>query len=57
MGSMEAWTIFGLDANNESSEVCRTIKPGRRVKLNWSQAVNVHKLLTIRYSLPARLIS
>jgi len=26
---------------------------GRRVKLNRSQAVNVHKLLTIRY-LPAR---
>jgi len=39
-------------ANNESSEVCGMIKAGRRgrrVKLNRSQAVNVHKLLTIRY--------
>jgi len=36
-------------ANNESSEVCGIIKPGRRVKLNRSQAVNVHQLLTIRY--------
>jgi len=36
-------------ANNESSEVCGHIKPGQRVKLNRSQAVNVHKLLTIRY--------
>jgi len=37
-------------ANNESSEVSNesTIKPGQRVKLNRSQAVNVHKLLTIR---------
>jgi len=39
----------GWGANNESSEVCGIIKPGRRVKLNRSQAVNVHKLLTIRY--------
>jgi len=37
-----------MDANNESSEVCGIIKPGRRVKLNRLQAVNVHKLLTIR---------
>jgi len=36
-------------ANNESSEVCGIIKPGRRVKLHRSQAVNVHNLLTIRY--------
>jgi len=36
-------------ANNESSEVCGIIKPGRRVKLNRSQASNVDKLLTIRY--------
>jgi len=36
-------------ANNESSEVCGIIKPGQRIKLNRSQAVNVHKLLTIRY--------
>jgi len=35
-------------ANNKSSEVCGIIKPDRRVKLNRSQAVNVHKLLTIR---------
>jgi len=37
---------------NESSEVWGIIifiKPGQRVKLNGSQAVNVHKLLTIRY--------
>jgi len=40
---------FAGDANKESSEVCGIIKPGRRVKLNRSQAVNVHKLLTIRY--------
>jgi len=33
-------------ANNESSEVCGIIKPGRRVKLNRSQAKNVHRLLT-----------
>jgi len=39
----------GLAANNESSEVYGTIKPGRRVELNRSQAVNAHKLLTIRY--------
>jgi len=36
-------------ANNESSEVCGINKPGRRVKLNGSQAVNAHKLLMIRY--------
>jgi len=36
-------------ANNKSSEVCDIIKPGRRVKLNRSQAVNVHKLMIIRY--------
>jgi len=41
-----------LAANNESSEVCGIIKPGQRVKLNRSQALNVNKLLTIRY-LPA----
>jgi len=40
-------------ANNESSEICGIIKPGRRVKLNRSQAVNVHKLLTIRFLRPA----
>jgi len=39
----------GRNANNESSEVCGINKPGRRVKLNRSQAVNVNKLLTIRY--------
>jgi len=37
------------EANSESSEVCGIIKPGIRFKLNRSQAVNVHKLLTIRY--------
>jgi len=36
-------------ANNESSDVCGIIKPGQRVKLIRSQAINVHKLLTIRY--------
>jgi len=36
------------DANNESSEVCGIINPGRRVSLNRSQAVKVHKLVTIR---------
>jgi len=40
----------GGGANNESSEVYGIIKSGRRVKLNRSLAVNVHKLLTIRYS-------
>jgi len=44
-------------ANNESSEVCGSIKPGRRVKLKRSQAVNVHKLLTIRYLLEAAALS
>jgi len=39
-------------ANNESSEVCGIIKPGRRVRLNKSQAVNVHKPLTISYLAP-----
>jgi len=34
-------------ANSESSEVCGIIKPGRRVKLNRSKAVNVHKLLFV----------
>jgi len=29
---------------NESSEVCGIIKPGQRVTLNRSHAVNVHKL-------------
>jgi len=38
----------------KSSEVCGIIKPGRRVKLNRSQAVNVHKLLTIRYLNPGQ---
>jgi len=42
-------------ANNESSEVCGIIKPGRRVKLNRSQAVYVHTLLTIRY-LPTAMV-
>jgi len=43
--------LEGQVANDESSEVCSIIKAGRRVKLglNRSQAVNVHKLLTIRY--------
>jgi len=36
-------------SKNESSKVCAIIKPGRRVKLNRSQAVNIYKLLTIRY--------
>jgi len=36
-------------ANNESSEVCGIIKPVPRVKFNRAQAVNVYKLLTIRY--------
>jgi len=40
---------YERQANNESSEVCVSSKPGRRVKLNRSQAVNVNKLLTIRY--------
>jgi len=43
-------------ANNESSEVCYIIKPGRRVKLNRSKVVNVHKLLTIRYLPPDELL-
>jgi len=43
-------------ANNESSEICGIIKPSRRVKLNRSQTVNVHKLLTIRYLLTARAV-
>jgi len=46
------WTGRGKgiqEVNNESSEVCGIIKPGRRVKLKSSQAVNVHKLLKIRY--------
>jgi len=34
---------------NESSEVSGIIKPGRKVKLNRSQAVIVHKFLTTRY--------
>jgi len=45
----------GPDANNESSEVCGIIKPGRRgrrFELNRSQAVHVHKLLTIHYLRP-----
>jgi len=42
-------------AKNELSEVCGIIKPGRRDKLNRSQAVNVHKLLNIRYLLPPKL--
>jgi len=50
---MNRFTVDGgTVANNESSEVCGIIKPGQRVKLNRSQAVNVHnfhKLLTIRY--------
>jgi len=43
------FSVTALWANNESSEVCSIMKPGRRVKLKGSQAVNVHKLLTIRY--------
>jgi len=43
------WFFISLVANNESSEVCGIIKHGRRVKLNRSQAVNVHKMLKIRY--------
>jgi len=34
-------------SKNESSEVCCIFKPVRRVKLNRSYAVNVHKLLKI----------
>jgi len=41
-----------LVANNELSEVCGIIKPGRRVKIHRSEAVNVHKLLTIHNLLP-----
>jgi len=48
--SMHSIASTSSAANNESSEVCGVIKPGRRVKLNSSQAVNVHKLLSIRYS-------
>jgi len=44
--------LLFLVTNNESSEVCGTIKPGQSVELNRSQAVEVHKLLTIRYLLP-----
>jgi len=46
-------------ANNESSEVCFIIKPGRwvRSKLNRSQGVNVHKFLTICYLLHTACIS
>jgi len=47
------WGAIPRGANysqtNESSEVFDIIQPGRRVKLNRSQAVNVHKRLTIRY--------
>jgi len=43
-------------ANNESSEVCVNIKHGRKVKLNRSQIVNVHKLLTIRYLQPGSIV-
>jgi len=38
-----------LSANNESSEVCGIINPGQKVKMNRSQALNVHQLLTIRF--------
>jgi len=41
-------TIIRYFTNNESSEVCGNIMPGQRVKLNRSQAINIHKLLTIR---------
>jgi len=41
-------------ANNVSSEVFDIIKLGRRVILNRSEAVNFHKLLTIRYLLRGR---
>jgi len=43
-------------ANNKSSEVCDIIKPGRKYLLNRPQAVNVHKLLTIRYLCTAAVI-
>jgi len=36
-------------ANNESSEVCGINKPGRRVKLNRQQAVNVYKLICVSH--------
>jgi len=45
--------VIGMErtqhADNESTEVWDIIKPGRWVKLNRSQVVNFHKLLTIRY--------
>jgi len=37
--------------------VCGIIKPSRKIKLNRSQAVNVHKLLTIRFLKPVGIIS
>jgi len=40
-------------ANNESSKVCGIIKLGQTVKLNRSQAVIFHKLLSIRNYLPS----
>jgi len=46
------WRFVICGANNESSEVCGIIKPGQGVQLNRSQAVNVNKLLTIRYLRP-----
>jgi len=51
------YIMGNLWANMASSEVvtlCDIIKLGRRVKLNRSQAFNVHKLLTIRYLQPVR---
>jgi len=38
-------------ANNETSGVCDIIKPGRRIKLYRSQAVNVHKHATMLYNI------
>jgi len=42
-----------VTVNERRANVCGIICPGRMVKLNRSQAVNVHKLLTIRLLQPA----
>jgi len=39
--SVDSILAAGIQISFESSEVCGIIKPGRRVKLNRSQAVNV----------------
>jgi len=52
MNNIYFTTLIRRVANNESAEVCGIIKPGWRVRLNRSMAVNVHKLLTIRYLQP-----